>query len=67
MLPLPPLNPLKAFEVAARWHSITRAAEELHVTPAAVSRQIRSLEDFLDVQLFDRAGGRFVLTEAGRR
>lgn len=67
MLPLPPLNPLKAFEVAARWRSITRAAEELHVTPAAVSRQIRSLEDFLGVQLFDRAGGRFVLTEAGRR
>lgn len=67
MLPLPPLNPLKTFEVAARVSSITRAAEELCVTPAAVSRQIRSLEDFLGVQLFDRSGGRFVLTESGRR
>jgi LysR family glycine cleavage system transcriptional activator len=67
MLPLPPLNPLKAFEVAARWCSITKAAEELNVTPAAVSRQIRSLEDFLGVHLFDRGGGRFVLTEAGQR
>jgi LysR family glycine cleavage system transcriptional activator len=67
MLPLPPLNPLKTFEVAARVSSITRAAEELCVTPAAVSRQIRSLEEFLGVQLFDRSGGRFVLTEPGRR
>ena len=65
--PLPPLNPLKTFEVAARVSSITRAAEELCVTPAAVSRQIRALEDFLGVQLFDRSGGRFVLTEPGRR
>jgi len=67
MLPLPPLNPLKTFEVAARLISISRAAEELHVTPAAVSRQIKTLEEFLGIQLFDRGGGRFALTPAGQR
>ncbi|GAA4344533.1 transcriptional regulator GcvA [Variovorax defluvii] len=67
MLPLPPLNALRAFEVAGRLRSITRAAEELHVTPAAVSRQIKALEDFLGVQLFDRGGGRFALTPVGER
>ena len=67
MLPLPPLNALRSFEVAGRLRSISRAAEELHVTPAAVSRQIKALEDFMGVQLFDRSGGRFALTPAGER
>ncbi|MFS8979526.1 LysR family transcriptional regulator, partial [Cupriavidus necator] len=51
---LPPLNALRAFEAAARHLSITTAAEELHVTPGAVSRQIRALEDGLGVQLLHR-------------
>ena len=52
--PLPPLNALRAFEAAARHRSIRRAAQELHVTPAAVSQQVKLLEDYLDVKLFDR-------------
>ena len=46
---LPPLTALRAFEVAARLSSFTRAARELHVTPAAVSHQIRGLETYLGV------------------
>ena len=42
---LPPLNSLRAFESAGRWLSFAKAAEELSVTPAAVSQQIRQLED----------------------
>ena len=45
--PLPPLNALKAFEATARHLSFSKAAEELHVTPAALSHQIRGLEDLL--------------------
>ena len=44
---LPPLNALRAFTVAARHRSLTRAGEELHVTPAAVGHQVRALEDYL--------------------
>ena len=51
---LPPLNPLRTFEAAARHDSFTRAAEELHVTPAAVSRQVKLLEEYLGVELFER-------------
>ena len=51
---LPPLNALKFFEAAARHRSFVRAAEELHVTPAAVSQQIKLLEDHLGVALFKR-------------
>ncbi len=51
---LPPLNALRAFEAAARHRSFARAAEELHVTPAAISQQIRQLEEFLGTRLFRR-------------
>lgn len=63
---LPSLNALRAFEAAARLGSFVRAAEELHVTPAAVSQQVRSLEDDLGMSLFRRAGRKLALTEAGR-
>jgi len=51
---IPPLNPLRTFEVAARHLSFARAAEELFVTAAAVSHQIKVLESSLGVQLFSR-------------
>ncbi len=63
---LPPLNALKAFEAAARSESFTRAAEELCVTQAAVSQQVKGLEAALGLKLFDRDRQRLVLTEAGR-
>jgi len=53
---LPPLNALKAFESAARELSFKRAAEELSVTPAAISHQVKALEEYLGVALFRRAG-----------
>jgi LysR family glycine cleavage system transcriptional activator len=59
----PPLTALRTFESAARLGSFTRAARELHVTPAAVSHQIRSLERYLGVSLFRRTTRRLVLTE----
>jgi LysR family glycine cleavage system transcriptional activator len=62
---VPPLNPLHVFEVAARVGSFTKAAEILSVSPSAVSRQIATLESFLDVRLFNRAREGNVLTEAG--
>lgn len=65
MYDLPPLNGLRAFEAVARHLSFARAAEELHVTPAAVSYQIRALEDRLGVKLFRRLNRAIVLTEAG--
>ena len=63
---LPPLNALRAFEAAARLEGISRAAEELAVTPGAVSQQIRQLEEQVGVQLFVRQGRALSLTEAGR-
>ncbi|HQR24354.1 MAG TPA: transcriptional regulator GcvA [Burkholderiaceae bacterium] len=60
---LPPLTALRTFEAAARLGSFTRAARELHVTPAAVSHQIRGLEEYLGVTLFRRTTRRLVLTE----
>ena len=60
---LPPLNALRAFEAAARHLSFARAAEELHVTPAAISQQIKLLEDQLGVTLF-RRGKKLALSEA---
>lgn len=65
--PLPSLNALRAFEAAARLGSFTRAAEELHVTHAAVSRHVRGLEARLGVLLFRRLHKAVVPTEAGRR
>lgn len=63
---LPPLKALVAFESAARHGSFAQAAEELGVTPSAVSHQIQSLESFLRLQLFVRRGGRVTLTSAGQ-
>jgi LysR family transcriptional regulator, glycine cleavage system transcriptional activator len=65
-LPLPPLNALRAFEAAARTGSYVAAAEELDVSPAAVSQQVRNLEDFLGLKLFTRFNNRVVLTDAGQ-
>lgn len=62
---MPPLNALKAFEAAARLGSMTRAAEELGVTPGALSHQVRGLEDFLEVKLFERLPRAIALTPAG--
>lgn len=60
--PLPPLNSLRAFEAAARHLSFRKAAEELHVTPAAISHQLKGLEDYLGVRLFRRGNRRVELT-----
>lgn len=62
---LPPLSSLVPFEAAARLQSFSQAAQELHLTQAAVSRQIRSLEENLGVQLFDRKSRGVFLTRAG--
>ncbi|MCJ2087681.1 transcriptional regulator GcvA [Methylobacterium sp. E-005] len=62
---LPPLNAVKAFEAAARHASFTRAADELHVTHGAVSRQVQMLEAWLGAPLFERHNRRVVLTETG--
>jgi LysR family transcriptional regulator, glycine cleavage system transcriptional activator len=63
---LPPLNALRVFEAAGRLNSFNVAAEELHLTPSAVSHAIRSLEDWLGVALFERQGRGVVLTTDGR-
>ena len=62
---LPPLNALRTFEAAARHLSFKFAAEELSVTPTAVSHQIRGLEDFLEVELFRRLTRALELTPEG--
>lgn len=64
---LPPLNALRAFAAAARHLSFTRAAEDLHVTQAAVSHQVKALEDHLGLPLFRRGTRAIHLTEAGQR
>lgn len=64
---LPPLSALKAFEATARLGSLTAAAAELFVTHGAVSRHIRALEEWAGAALFERAGKRLKLTEAGTR
>jgi LysR family glycine cleavage system transcriptional activator len=63
---LPPLNALRAFEAAARHLSFTKAAEELHVTQAAVSHQVRALEEYMGVQLFRRQNRAVLLTDAAQ-
>jgi LysR family glycine cleavage system transcriptional activator len=55
------------FEAAGRWQNIRQAAAELFVTPSAVSRQVRTLESWLGVQVFDHSGRSIRLTEAGAR
>lgn len=64
--PMPPMSALRAFEAAARHSSLTRAAAELHVTPAALSHQIRGLEELLGLSLFERRPRGIELTDAGR-
>jgi len=63
---LPALYALRAFEAAARHASFTRAAEELAITQSAVSRHIRTLEEYFACRLFQRQGRNLQLTEPGR-
>ena len=63
---LPPLNALRAFEASARHLSFTRAAEELFVTQAAISHQIKSLEEHLGIKLFMRKNRALLLSEEGQ-
>jgi LysR family glycine cleavage system transcriptional activator len=63
---LPFLNGIKAFEAAARTGSFVKAADELHVSPAAVSRMVHLLEDRLGLPLFERKANRLDPTPAGR-
>ncbi|UBM25471.1 LysR family transcriptional regulator [Pseudomonas sp. p1(2021b)] len=64
---LPPLNALRAFEATARLNSVSQAAEVLHVTHGAVSRQLKVLEEHLGVALFVKDGRGIKLTDAGVR
>jgi len=64
---LPPLNALRAFEAAARLNSVSQAAEQLHVTHGAVSRQLKLLEEHLGTALFIKDGRGLKLTDAGVR
>ncbi len=63
---LPPLNSLKAFEATARHLSVKKAALELNVTPAAVSHQLRILEEYLGVELFHRFNRSLELTQVAK-
>jgi len=63
---LPPLNALRAFEASARLGSFVAAAAELRVSAAAVSQQVRRLEEYLDTTLFQRLARGLVLTDQGR-
>ncbi|WKL15894.1 LysR substrate-binding domain-containing protein [Comamonas testosteroni] len=64
---LPPLNPLKVFYVVARTKNLTRAAQELHISQSAVSKQLNVLESYLGIELFRRERHGIVLTQAGIR
>src|SRR5688572_27793959 len=64
--PLPPLNALRAFEATARHLSFSKAAQELNVTPAALSHQIRGLEEILGLKLFHRRARSIELTPPAR-
>jgi LysR family glycine cleavage system transcriptional activator len=64
---LPPLGALRAFEAAARHLNFTLAAAELHVTQAAISHQVRQLEAWLGLRLFERRGHALTISENGRR
>lgn len=63
---LPPLKSLQAFEAAARWLSFSKAADELSVTPAAVSQQIKQLESYVGIPLFRRMTRAVQLTEEAK-
>ena len=60
-----PLNSLRAFEASARHLSFVKAAEELSVTPAAVSHQVKKLEDYLGLRLFRRRPRGLLLADSG--
>src|ERR1700677_1264080 len=62
---LPPLNALRAFEAAARHLNLSLAANELNVTPAAISHRVRLLEEHIGLPVFERNGRGLVLTDAG--
>jgi len=66
MAMLPPLNSLRAFEAVGRYLSFSKAADELNVTPGAISQQVRGLEDFLEIKLFKRRNRSIVLTDSGQ-
>ena len=61
-----PLNALRAFEASARHLSFVKASEELSVTPAAVSHQVKKLEEYLGLQLFRRLTSGLFLAESGQ-
>ena len=65
--PLPPFAALRAFHAAAVKGRFRDAADSLGITESAISHQVRRLEDFLRVALFDRSGSGVRLTAAGRR
>ena len=62
---LPPFAAVRAFEAAARHLSFARAADELCLSPSAISHQVRSLEEYLDTKLFERRNNRLQLTLTG--
>ena len=64
---VPPFGPIRSFEAAGRLASIRQAASELHVTPAAVSRQVKALENYLGVRLFSRGHRAITLTPVGQQ
>ena len=66
-IPFPPLNSLRAFEAAARLSSFAAAADELSLTPAAISHRIKELENRLGIALFLRRHRGVTLTDAGKR
>ena len=66
MRKLPPLNSLQAFETAARLGSFIQAANELHLTPSAISHRIKILENSIGISLFHRINRAVVLTDAGK-
>ncbi len=61
-----PLNSLRAFEAAGRHQSFVKAAEELYVTPAAISHQVKGLEAYLGMRLFQRLPRGLLLAETGQ-
>lgn len=64
---IPPLNPLKVFEVVVRTCNLTQAAQELHISQSAVSKQLQVLQEYLGVELFRRERHGIALTQAGKR
>ena len=62
---LPPMTSLPVFEAVGRHMSVTTAARELNVTPSAISRQLRNLEEFIGCQLFERVHRRIIFTPEG--